>query len=88
MLSFLTWLKGAELGEARVVAPVGESHLFFVALPDPGAFQGCQMVYDQTKNQNLGTLWRALECKILLYFLAIWNILRPLDIFYGRLMIL
>jgi hypothetical protein len=29
--------------------------------------QGCQMVYFQTKNPNLGKFWRALESKRLTY---------------------
>jgi hypothetical protein len=40
------------------------------------------MVQFQT---NLGKFWRALECKILVYFMDIWSILRPFDIFYGHL---
>jgi hypothetical protein len=36
--------------------------------------QGCQMVYFQTKNTNLGKIWRALEWKMLLHFMTIWNI--------------
>jgi hypothetical protein len=32
------------------------------------------MVYLQTKNPNLGTLWSVLESKILLYFTAIWSV--------------
>jgi hypothetical protein len=34
------------------------------------------MVCFQTKNPNLGKFWRALEWKILVYFMAIWNILQ------------
>jgi hypothetical protein len=33
--------------------------------------QGCQMVYFQTKNINLGQFWRALEWKMLAYFMVI-----------------
>jgi hypothetical protein len=45
--------------------------------------QGCQMVYFQTKNPNLGKFWRALE----LYghlecFTDIWDIL-PMAIWYS-----
>jgi hypothetical protein len=29
--------------------------------------QGCQMVYFKTKNPHLGTIWRALEWKMLVY---------------------
>jgi hypothetical protein len=43
------------------------------------------MVCFQTKNPNLGKLWRVLLWKILGYFLTIWSILRPLEIFYGHL---
>jgi hypothetical protein len=38
--------------------------------------QGCQMVYFQTKNSNLGKFCRALNWKMLIYFMVIWNILR------------
>jgi hypothetical protein len=34
------------------------------------------MVCFQTKNPNLGTFLRALDWKMLIYFMAIWNILR------------
>jgi hypothetical protein len=44
------------------------------------AMQGCQMVYFQTKNPNLGKFWRALEWKMIIYYMIIWNILRP----FGR----
>jgi hypothetical protein len=33
----------------------------------------------------LGKFWRALEWKMWLYFMTIWNILRPFGIFCGRL---
>jgi hypothetical protein len=32
------------------------------------------MVYFQIKNTNLGKFWRALEWKMLVYFMFIWNI--------------
>jgi hypothetical protein len=47
--------------------------------------QGCQMVCFQTKNPNLDKFWRVLLWKILVYFITIWYILRPLERFYGRL---
>jgi hypothetical protein len=50
--------------------------------------QGCQMVYFQTKNPNLGKFCRALEWKMSVYFLAIGNILRPMGIVYGHWVIL
>jgi hypothetical protein len=49
------------------------------------SIQGCQMVYFQTKNTNLGTLWRVLEWEMLLYFKIIWSILWPFCIIYGSL---
>jgi hypothetical protein len=42
---------------------------------DPNNKQGCQMVCFQTKNPNLGKLWRTLEWKMLVYFMVTWNIL-------------
>jgi hypothetical protein len=39
------------------------------------------MVYFQTKNPNLGKFWRILQWTMLVYCVAIWAILRPLDIF-------
>jgi hypothetical protein len=42
------------------------------------------MVCFQTKNPNSGKFWRALEWKMLVYFMAIWNILRPFGIFYDH----
>jgi hypothetical protein len=42
------------------------------------------MVYFQmTQNPNLGKYWRALELKMLVYFMVIWNILRP----FGNLVV-
>jgi hypothetical protein len=46
------------------------------------------MVCFQTKNPNLGKFCRALECKMLVYFMVIWNILGLFGIFYGHLVIL
>jgi hypothetical protein len=46
--------------------------------------QGCQMVCFKTKNPNLGKFWRALEWKMLVYFMTIWNIIHPFGIIYGR----
>jgi hypothetical protein len=43
------------------------------------------MVCFQTKNPDFGKIWRALEWKMLLYFMTIWNILRPFGIIYGLL---
>jgi hypothetical protein len=46
------------------------------------------MLYFQTKNLNLGKFWRALESKMLVYFMVIWNILLPLVISSGHLVML
>jgi hypothetical protein len=43
------------------------------------------MVYFQTKNPNLGTFWRAPDWKMLMYLMAIWNILQTFGIFYDYL---
>jgi hypothetical protein len=51
-----------------------------------GGRQGCQMVYFYTKNPNLGKFWMCLQWKMLVYFMAIWSILRPFGIFCGRLL--
>jgi hypothetical protein len=53
-----------------------------------GGMQGCQMVCFQTKNPNLGKFWGAVECKMLAYFMVIWNILRSFGIFCGHLVVL
>jgi hypothetical protein len=41
------------------------------------------MTYFQTKNTNLGKFWRVLQRAMLVYFITIWSILRPLGIFCG-----
>jgi hypothetical protein len=43
------------------------------------------MVSFQTKNSNLGKFWRALDGKMFIYFIAIWNILRTFGKFYEHL---
>jgi hypothetical protein len=35
--------------------------------------QGCQMVYFQAQNPDLGKFWRALEWKRLVYSMAVWD---------------
>jgi hypothetical protein len=54
----------------------------------PGNHHGCQMVYLQNKNPNLDKFLRALEWKMLVYFIPLWNILLPFGIFYGHLVLL
>jgi hypothetical protein len=41
------------------------------------------MVCFQTKNTNLGKFRRALDWKMFIYCMSIWNILRTLGILYG-----
>jgi hypothetical protein len=43
------------------------------------------MVSFQTKNTNLGKFWRATDWKMLIYIMAIWNILQTLEKFYDNL---
>jgi hypothetical protein len=43
------------------------------------------MVCFQTENPNLGKFWKALEWKMLVYFMVMWNILRSFGIFCGHL---
>jgi hypothetical protein len=43
------------------------------------------MVCFQTKHPNLGKFWRALDWKMLIYFMATWNILWRFGIFCDRL---
>jgi hypothetical protein len=45
------------------------------------------MVCFQTKNHNLGKLWSALDWKMLIYFMGIWNILLRFGNFNGHLVI-
>jgi hypothetical protein len=45
---------------------------------------GCQMVYFQTKEPNLGKFLRALEWKMFVLCMVIWNILCTLWIFYDH----
>jgi hypothetical protein len=51
--------------------------------------QGWQMVYFQNNNPNFGKFRRALEWKMLVYFMSIWDILqRAIWYIYGTLVIL
>jgi hypothetical protein len=43
------------------------------------------MVYFKTKNTNLGKFWSALDWKMLIHLMAIWNTLRTWGIFYDHL---
>jgi hypothetical protein len=52
---------------------------------EPTCGQCCQMVSFQTKKNNLGKFWRALDWKMLIYFMAIWNILQTFEVFYDPL---
>jgi hypothetical protein len=61
---------------------------FFSLLEKCFAAQGCQMVYFQANISNLGKFWKALEWKMVVYVMPIWNISRPFGIFYGALVVL
>jgi hypothetical protein len=41
------------------------------------------MVYFQTKNTNLGKFGGPFKLEMVVYFMTIWNILRPIGIIYG-----
>jgi hypothetical protein len=43
------------------------------------------MISFQAKNTNLGKSWRAPDWKMLIYFMAIWNMLQTFEIFYDHL---
>jgi hypothetical protein len=48
--------------------------------------QGCQMVsFQKPKNINLGKFGGVLDLKVLIYVMAIWNILQTFGIFYDHL---
>jgi hypothetical protein len=73
---------------ASLYGPNVDSYFVFVFLRfTDGArlHQGCQMVYFQTKNPDLGKFRRALDRKMLIYFINIWNILRTFCTFYDHL---
>jgi hypothetical protein len=64
-------------------------HLIEIWDPDlyvfPAGIRVARWFVFKPKNPNLGTFWRVLQWKVLAYFRTIWSILRPLEIFYGRL---
>jgi hypothetical protein len=70
--------------QPQVVFP-GQEELIVRATTSAENPQGCQMVCFQTKNTNLGNFWRALEWKMLVYFMVIWNILWPFGNVFGNL---
>jgi hypothetical protein len=43
------------------------------------------MVCFQSKNPNLGKFWSAIDWKMLIYFMAVWNILLRFGRFSGHL---
>jgi hypothetical protein len=44
------------------------------------------MVCFQTKNPKLGKFWRALDWKMLIYFMPLWNILQTFGMFHNHLL--
>jgi hypothetical protein len=46
--------------------------------------QGCQMVYFQTKNTNLGKFWSFSQWKMMIHVMTIWSVLTPFGIFCVR----
>jgi hypothetical protein len=58
---------------ASSAAAAGREDIFVCSVA-AGSELGCQMVCFQTKNTNLGTFWRVLRWKMLVYIMAIWSI--------------
>jgi hypothetical protein len=48
--------------------------------------QGCQMFHLRTKNYNSRIFWKALEWKLLVYFMAI-GMFMAIGIFYGQTLV-
>jgi hypothetical protein len=63
----------------------------FVSMPESSLKSGRVGIRDsrwyifKLNNPNLGTFWRTLKWKILVYFLGISNILQPFGMFYSHL---
>jgi hypothetical protein len=70
---------------AHKPGPKNQRMYFVLSDADGRPDQGCQMVCFQTQNPNLGKFLRVLDWKILIYLMAIWNILWRFGIFYGHL---
>jgi hypothetical protein len=47
--------------------------------------QGCQMVCFQTQNPNLGKFWRALDLKMFIKYMSIWDFLSRFGICHDNL---
>jgi hypothetical protein len=62
-----------------------QQKIVFRRINDDDDDQGCQIVYFQTKTPTLGKFWRALYWKMLMYFMAVWNIWLTFRIFYDNL---
>jgi hypothetical protein len=71
---FVCWIGPTIVSKNARVYDAGGNLALLIGM---GEAQGCQMVYCQTKIPDLGTFWRALEWKMLLYFMIMWNILWP-----------
>jgi hypothetical protein len=61
----------------KLINYVGKKVERFELHGKPTLGQGCQMVYFQTIKNNLDIFCMVLECKMLVNFETIWNILRP-----------
>jgi hypothetical protein len=73
--------------ETRAEFPTLQSRLFWprksVRVFIVHTFRVARWFLFRPKIPNLGTSWRTLEWKMLLYILVVWNILRPMGIFHG-----
>jgi hypothetical protein len=66
-------------GNNLLIGALADGVLYIVALPSLGGVwvRVARWYIFIPKNPNLGKFWRALECKRMVYSLAIWNILPP-----------
>jgi hypothetical protein len=75
------------LGEIDLVVEIGENQcdavLFWKNVLASELPDGIHIF--KTKNPNFGKFWRVLQWNMLVYFTAIWSILRPFGQFYGHL---
>jgi hypothetical protein len=61
---------------------IGTFHDFLKDPRKQGPVRGCQIVYFNTQNTNLGIFWRAFEWEMLVYYMTVWNILMRFGIFF------
>jgi hypothetical protein len=65
--------------------PGGPGQRLTKCLRCEGCENGCRLAGFETKIPNLGKFWMALDWKMLIYVMAIWNIFHTLGIIYDLL---